>query len=387
MGVVRALLSKQTTKAGIITAIMFQLIFSVIWMTGYQGINDNMKNLTIAVVNEDQGIGKQIVEQVKAVPFQVIEENSLESAQALLENRSIQMVMHIPANFSQQLQTNGSQAALGYYINESNPQLIKSVMSSASATITGAVGKQVTIAGTQSVLTQAAGMPAEQAGAAAQQLSNKLTSELTSIHPVQNFASQMVPMMTVLASYVGSMLLAMNMEISSGMTGGAFSKWQRFAGRNLINVAAALIVSLAGSGMVLALGGQSEQGFFTMWMFQALFVLVFMLTAQVFILLLGVPGMLFNIILLSAQLVSSGAMVPRELLSGFYHGLSVIMPATYAVQGNMNILFGGSGTAGDVSALLIIGGCALVLGAAAVAVRKEKQPKGAPGAAQAPAQA
>ena len=64
--------------------------------------------------------------------------------------------------------------------------------------------------------------------------------------------------------------------------------------------------------------------------------------------------MLFNIAMLSLQLVSSGAIVPRELLSNFYHSISNFFPATYAVNGLMNILFGGPGVGSEVGFLLVI---------------------------------
>ena len=38
-----AFLKPATTKVGIITAITFQLLFSIIWMTGYSGVSDNTK--------------------------------------------------------------------------------------------------------------------------------------------------------------------------------------------------------------------------------------------------------------------------------------------------------------------------------------------------------
>lgn len=74
--------------------------------------------------------------------------------------------------------------------------------------------------------------------------------------------------------------------------------------------------------MVVALGGHVEKGFMALWSFESLFLLTFAFVAQMFLTLFGNAGMLFNIAMLSLQLVSSGAIVPRELLSNFYHSLS-----------------------------------------------------------------
>ncbi|KEQ21566.1 hypothetical protein ET33_37050, partial [Paenibacillus tyrfis] len=70
------------------------------------------------------------------------------------------------------------------------------------------------------------------------------------------------------------------------------------------------------------------------------------------LLLFGMSGMLMNILLLSVQLVTSGAMMPRELLSAFYLRLGESLPAFYAVEGSMDILFGGTGTGASAVSLL-----------------------------------
>jgi uncharacterized phage infection (PIP) family protein YhgE len=184
--------------------------------------------------------------------------------------------------------------------------------------------------------------------------------------------NQMLPMMTVLASYVGSMIMAMQLQQASDVIGAAVGRWSKFATRTAINAASAVMVALFGTSLVMALGGQNEGGFWATWGFQSLYLFCFMLFAQLFVIVFGQAGMLLNIASLSAQLVSSGAMVPRELLSGFYRELGRYLPATYAVEGNMNVLFGGPGLAGPATALALLAIGCLSLGAAAVAIRKEK---------------
>jgi uncharacterized phage infection (PIP) family protein YhgE len=181
----------------------------------------------------------------------------------------------------------------------------------------------------------------------------------------------MVPMMMVLASYVGAMIMGMNIEQSGMAISASTTRWARFAARSLINVVSAAAVSLVGASLLAALGGQIEAGFLALWGFQFLFLLTFMFVSQMFLYLFGMAGMLFNIMLLSVQLVSSGAMVPRELLNDFYTGLSKLLPATYAVDGNMNILFGGPGVGNDAIALLATCAIALVVSAGAVLLKRK----------------
>ncbi|MED3727061.1 hypothetical protein U8V97_10550 [Priestia filamentosa] len=64
--------------------------------------------------------------------------------------------------------------------------------------------------------------------------------------------------------------------------------------------------------------------------------------------------MIFNIILLSLQLVSAGVIVSREMLSLFYEKISAVLPATYVAEDLFTIAFGGSNIFSEVLALVII---------------------------------
>jgi len=247
------------------------------------------------------------------------------------------------------------------------------MMTGLSAQATAAVNKAIVAQGVQGALIQAK-LPDDRAKPAAEALSERVTARIVSDNPVDGMNNQMVPMMLVLASYVGAMIMGMNLEQSSMMLAGQAGRWQRFAARGAFNVAAAALVSLVGASLVSALGSGAEQGFLALWGMLFLVMLTFLFVSQMFLLLFGMGGMLFNILALSAQLVSSGAMVPRELLSGFYHGLGEALPATYAVEGMMNVLFGGPGIGGPAAGLTIIAAAALGLGAVAVAVKRGRQP-------------
>ncbi|MMZ63090.1 ABC-2 family transporter protein [compost metagenome] len=187
--------------------------------------------------------------------------------------------------------------------------------------------------------------------------------------------NQMVPMMLVLASFVGSMIMGMNLQQAAAGMNPGISGGRRFAARVVLNVGASLLVSLVGTSLVFALGGQAEQGFFVFWMFQSLLVLTFLFFTQMFLLLFGMAGMLFNIAGLSLQLVSSGAMVPRQLLSGFYQAVGDYLPATYAVEGLMNVQFTGAGgaVALDMLRLAVIMGVSLAIGLTAEMVKGRKR--------------
>lgn len=371
MQALRLFLNRPTTKVGIVTAFMFQIIFAVIWMTAYDGVTDRTSQLRIAIVNEDGQLGKQLSGKLaEELPFETVVVTDLREAQAGLNNRDYQMVMHIPADFTQKAASADATGSIEYWINESNPALIKSIMSGAAAQITGEINSQAVALGVQAAL-NGAQMPAEQAAAAAASLSERVTADIRSVNPVQGVNNQMVPMMMVLASFVGAMIMGMNFQQSTMAVQAQAGKWNTALVKAVLNAVSAVLVALVGTSLVALLGGQFEQGFLHMWLFQSLFLLTFMFVSQMFLSLFGLAGMLFNIMLLSVQLVSSGAIVPRELLSDFYTGLGRLLPATYAVDGNMNILFGGGPITGDCAALLLIMATAMAVTAVAVAFKKQ----------------
>ncbi|UNK18990.1 DUF3533 domain-containing protein [Paenibacillus sp. N3/727] len=365
------LLKRPQMMLGIATALAFQIIFSVIWMTGYQGANERIGDFRIAIVNEDKIMGVQVLQKLqKSLPFEISNANQ-DTARQQLINREVQMVMTIPADFTADLQNPAAQANLLYEINESNPALVKSVMDSAAAAITGTVDREASAAGIQNVLERSS-IPSEQASVAAASLAERVKSEISYIYPVDGLNNQMVPMMMVLSSFVGAMIMGMNMQQVSLTLGNDITKWQAFTARTIINIVSALVISLLGSSLVMALGGQSAEGFMTLWLFQSLIVWVFLVFSQMFLIFFGMGGMLFNITLLSLQLVTSGAMIPRQMLGAGFQTTGDLLPATYAVEGLMNILFGGVHLGKDLLGLAVTAIISLVISAAVTALRKNR---------------
>lgn len=368
-----AFFRKPTTVFGLITALMFQLIFSIIWITGYDGVTERIDQLAIGIVNEDAATGAVLVSQVREeLPVAVQELPSLEVAKEELNKREIFMIMHIPASFSTELQASNP-AALHYVYNEANPQMVKNLMQSISSLVTSTINKSSVIMSIESVLGEYSALPPEQAAILAPQLAERVISKEEIINPVHGFSEQMVPMMFVLASYVGAMIMSMNVQQSATLLATTINHWQAFIARGIINICAALLIGLVGTTMVSLLGVHIELGFLALWAFQSLFVMTFLFVAQIFLIFFGTGGMVFNIILLSVQLISSGTMIPRELLSTFYFSLSEILPATFATQGLLSILFGGTGLSQNALALLWIALAAIVLGALGTALTSRKK--------------
>lgn len=339
-------LKKPQTTVAIVVALMAQIIFCVVWMTAYDGVMDRTDRLKIAFVNEDGEFGQSVERQLRdELPFPIV---SAARAEAMddLTDRSVQLAVIVPNGFGESLTAPGKQATLSYVMNDANPQLAKSVMQTVAANLTAGLNKQAALQGTTVALRQS-NLPEEEAGRTAQGLLDQVGSDMAILNPVKGMHNQMVPMMLILASYVGAMLMAMNVHQASEAIGARLTVRRHIAVRSLLIVLAALVISLVGSSLIAALGGQMYAGFASFWLFHFLTMLAFMFFAQLFLISLGMAGMFVNMAVLSLQLVTSGTIVPRPMLSGFYQALGHYLPATYAVEGIMNLQFGGAGSGKD----------------------------------------
>ena len=87
----------------------------------------------------------------------------------------------------------------------------------------------------------------------------------------------------------------------------------------------------------------------------------FLGVTQMSLMIFGKVGVYFNILLLATQLVTSGAIIPRALLSNTYQYVSTYLPATYAADGYFNLIFGGGNFIRDMKGMAAILSMALVV--------------------------
>jgi YhgE/Pip-like protein len=351
------------TIVGLITAVLFQVFFNTIWLSGYDQVNARMTELAVTIVNEDGAAAEPVAKSLAAgLSFVIKPSASIEEARQLLTDRDVYMIIEIPSGFMQQAGDLSQPVKVKYVMNESNVATVKSVMQNVSAQVTATLNREVQQNGIRGVLDQS-GMAADQANALALGLSSRVEAEVERLNPVQNFAFSMVPMLIVTATFTGAMLLGMNLQKVSGELSSKAGKWERFWARNIINLGAAFIVSLVGAGMMHVMGVSAADGWWMLWLFQLLITLSFLFVAQLSLLLLGNAGAWLNSALLPLLMLSSGATIPRDVMSDFYQQIGHYLPATYAVEGMMNLVLGGSGISHDVLLLVVIGAATLVLGA------------------------
>lgn len=384
----QALFKIRETYIGIVATVAFQLIFFSIWMTAYDGINDRTDNLTIGYISEDTAFGQEMIDGLKeSLPFASKDYSSIDMAEKDLENRYIHMMIHIPADFTAQLKA-GKDANIIYSINQANASLAKTMMEGVAKQTTNEINHQLYSVQQGEIVKafsqQFSQLPIEQNTALLVQDTVTTTimgvkdriveSTIMKTNDVKEFAANFVPLMVIISSFVGAMVMIMQHQQAAQMLQDSVSKWSIFFARQLLNFAVAFILPLLTIGLMQLFAISSDESLITIYLFQGFMYWAFLCLAQVFVILFGNLGMVFNICALSLQLVTSGVLVPNALLSEFYHRLASLLPATYGADGYYTIIFGGNTESliSNSRALGMIIVVTLAIAIIAVALKKPK---------------
>ncbi|MCM3240533.1 ABC transporter permease [Heyndrickxia oleronia] len=368
MTMMKQFFKQSETFVGLGAAFFFLLIFFCVWMTAYDGVNDRIDQLKIGFVNEDKQMGSVIEKEMeKSIPFDIKIYQTIKSAQKDMNQRKLDMVMQIPEGFSSEIQEKGK-SDLKYFINQANASLAKQLMEVAAKTITQSVNENVYMYKQQLILSK---VPEQMTTVIsskelAQSLTKNIESMLQSLsiqsvqpsvektNHVDGFAATMVPMMIVLASFVGSMIMSLNVHMASIKLKPSFSKWRILLARIVINASVALLLTVISLVLMAAFNIELQRTLIETGVFQLLVYFSFLSLTQMFVVLFGPGGMLFNILVLSLQLVTSGVIVPKVMLSNFYQSVGSVLPATYAADGYYTVIFGGENLALNMMILLLI---------------------------------
>lgn len=352
----QAFLRVRETYIGIVATIAFQLIFFTIWMTAYDGVNERAEQLSIGIVVEDSVMGQQVAQNIKgSIPFAMEDYSSMKKAESALNERKINMIMQIPADFTNQIQA-GKEAETIYAINQANASVAKNMMEGVAKQLTEEINQALyPMQQNQAVAVfaqQFAQLPFEQD--TAQQITTSVKTTVMNVkdHPVdgtivktndvKGFAANFVPFMVIISSFVGAMVMIMQHQEAAQLVQASLSKWQLFLARQLLNVGVAFTLPFITIGLMHLFNIDSQESLLSIYLFQAVMYLAFLSLAQVFVIAFGNMGMIFNICALSLQLVTSGVLVPKTMLSEGYKQVAAMLPATYGADGYYTIIFGGS---------------------------------------------
>ncbi|MBA2879691.1 putative phage infection (PIP) family protein YhgE [Anoxybacillus kamchatkensis] len=371
MKIMKSFFKQKETLVGIAAAIAFQLIFVTVWLTAYDGVYDRTNQFSVAVVSNDE-LGKEIIKELKDRNlFRLKVFEALNQALEALDKRNVNMVIHLPDRIIEKLTVNEN-ITIDYYINQATPTLTKQMMEKAANKINDALNYQFR----ETINNQMAKripqlvtekVPDEKTKAMVEDIAtqvvdmvqknmkmNPIAANIVKTNGKEGFAITMVPLLIVLASYISAMLISQYLQIANGRLVNEYGRFSLFVGRQMINIVLALGISLLSIFLMNLFHIELNHNFFVLWGFQSILFFSFLALSQVFVMLFGIPGMIFNIALTAIQIASSGAMVPRELLPSFYYELGHLLPATYGVNSYFSLIYGGGDLGSDLKHLSII---------------------------------
>lgn len=260
------------------------------------------------------------------------------------------MIIEIPSSFSKEISEKGK-SDLIFHINQANTMMAKQMMEGVAKQVQGNVNKEVT-AYKQQVLAEKLQATGQGSIEAIKRIADDSVGfAVQKVNDAKGFSINMVPLMIILASFVGAMIMSMELSKVAKQVGGS---WSNFFSRQVINVAVSIALACITISLMKVFHIELQETVWSVWLFQTIVFLAFLSATQMFMSLFGNAGMLFNIISLSLQLVSSGVMVPRAMLSQTYQTIGGLFPATYAANGYYTIIFGGGNISSDLIYLLII---------------------------------
>ncbi|MBO1581736.1 YhgE/Pip domain-containing protein [Bacillus sp. XF8] len=339
------------TYVGIVVALAFQLIFFCVWLTAYDGVNERADQMKIAIVNQDTNIGSKIAEGLqKNLPFQVTKEKSMEKAKEEMDEHVYDMIIEIPTSFSKDISSKGK-TDLNFHINQANSMMAKQMMEGIAKQVHDNVNKEVAGYKRQAITGKLQTMGSEGIEAIKGLTEDSVGFTVHKVNDAKGFSVNMVPLMIVLASFVGAMIMSMELsKVAKQVEGG----WSNFFSRQVINGVVSILLACITIGLMKGFQIGVQEMVWNVGVFQTIVFFAFLSITQMFITLFGNVGMLFNIISLSLQLVSSGVMVPHAMLSKTYQTIGELFPATYAANGYYTIIFGGGNLKGNIISLLFI---------------------------------
>ncbi|KYQ01388.1 YhgE/Pip domain-containing protein [Bacillus cereus group sp. BY6-1LC] len=351
MDTLKQFLKRPGTYVGMVVALSFQLIFFCVWLTAYDGVNERADQMRIAIVNEDVNIGNKIAEGLQRnLPFQVKAERSVEKANKEMNDHVYDMIIEIPASFSKDINETGK-SNLNFHINQANAMMAKQMMEGAAKQIRDNVNKEVASYKKQAIVGKLQAVGPENVEVIKGLTEDSIDFTIHKVNDTKGFSVNMVPLMIVLASFVGAMIMSMELSKVAIEVKGS---WSNFLSRQIINGTISILLACITIGLMKGFQIEMHETVGSIWVFQAIVFFAFLSLTQMFLTVFGNAGMIFNIISLSLQLVSSGVIVPHEMLSKTYQTIGELFPATYAANGYYTIVFGGVSLERNIISLLVI---------------------------------
>ncbi|WP_165820908.1 YhgE/Pip domain-containing protein [Pueribacillus theae] len=362
---------------GTLIPIVFSLILLYLYLPAFNNIDENVDEIIVLMVNEDTDIGEEVSRQIeKNAPFTLIEETSIDNAMKQLEDKEAHMIIEIPKDFTSQLKKGNSE--ITYIIDEARQTAIKSAMEDATKEITQLLNenayeitKRKTLAGIEEFyLNIESTIPKnepllqskEVVIQAIEGLKYKSISENTlKINENNHRLNTVLPLLIFLTIFVSALIRSFLYEKEVMPIQVELSAWPIFFHKQLLNIVASMLYPLAIILVLNTFDVKITANYVTLWLFLTITFYMFSVFIQAFLDLFSFIGIGILIILLLFQVLTSGIILPIELVTKYYTWASPFLPATYFTDGLFGIFYTNTSIWNAIFALTIFGVIAIIV--------------------------
>ena len=185
-------------------------------------------------------------------------------------------------------------------------------------------------------------------------LSSPLSMRIETIYPIESYGAGMAPFYTILAIWVGCVMINAIMKIDSPVELLGATPTQKFLGRYLlfflISQAQALVITV---GDILVLGISCQHpGLFILA--GAASSLACSMVAYCLAVIFGNVGKMLSVVIMIIQIAGSGGSYPIELLPEFFQEIYLLFPFPYAINAMREAIAGLYGNQYLVYMLLLL---------------------------------
>jgi uncharacterized phage infection (PIP) family protein YhgE len=369
---------------GLAVPLVFQIIYLCIAIPAIKDGNNRMTDFKVAIVNEDQTLGKEVTAQlIRVLPFKVTEFADLNGSLKSMNDSDFNMVMYIAPDFTAKIQAGGARVA--YYINQSVPSMTKQAMEKVAGNINLTLNENV-FGKIRDSIKQHAGQTLSQSGlpaSALAQISGSLSaafdslkytlieSDLQKINNADGFAQTVMPFFIFLTYFIGCIVMTILHTMVNKSLGTEISRGKILVTQLVVDIIVALIIPCVVVGLAAAFGIPFSLGLGPVWLLLTVGFLALLFSIQMFTNWFGIAGLAIVPILFPLQLVSSGLIYAREILPAFYSSIGNYLPAGYFGDGMLKTFYGNLSISKDIWVLLLMAGICLVVSALTL-FKKEK---------------
>jgi ABC-type multidrug transport system permease subunit len=335
----KEVLRNRLTYVALILPSLIALLFLAIFLPAIDRADQNLKGFHLDIVNEGGASTAALAHQLAMhVPFST----KLTTRDVALQDVSrdtAQMVVVIPNSFATDVQH--GRAKLTFILNGAAPTSTQSLLESAESKLVEAVNDAV-YAKAQSQVRQAL---KEQIGASAVATRNGtahpmlpdiprtlVVAKTTYVHHASSRTASLVPFLLLITSFIGAMAMSVvsYQAISTIRRSGRILS--TLGMQTSINVLTSAIVGLVWLGALHLANVTEAVSFWGAWAYLSLAEFLMLCVIQLFVYLLGLPGLALGLLLFPLQLVTSGVLVPKQLLPAAYNDLAAWLPGGYLID-------------------------------------------------------